>query len=177
MIGIRPPSIKRIPQRDGEGRKIPAAGLQAEQLIDFINQSHVNLLLGVPHPQRKTFIRLPSCTASSLRLAIHPAPVDELLQASVQRPHCTQSQMEGDNRSSSASPKFTIRKINLGSNALRSPATGQELLHSPQVKQLDMSRPWPHAETAGCPGRGFAKRYRQWNQESGCSARNASAHL
>jgi hypothetical protein len=47
--------------------------------------------------------------------------------------------MEADLKSSSTNPKLTMRKMNRGSNTLRSPATGQALLHSPQAKQLDMS--------------------------------------
>ena len=61
------------------------------------------------------------------------------LKTSVQRPHCTQSQREGNFKSSAARPRLTMRKMNRGSNTLRSPATGQALLHSPQVKHIDMS--------------------------------------
>ena len=57
---------------------ILAAGPQAEQLVDFINQTQVNLLLGVPHPQRKTLIHLPLMHGKLPEARDHPAPVDQL---------------------------------------------------------------------------------------------------
>ena len=57
---------------------ILAAGPRAEQLVDFINQTQVNLLLGVPHPQRKTRIHFSLMHGKFPEARDHPAPVDEL---------------------------------------------------------------------------------------------------
>ena len=57
---------------------MPAAGLQAEQLVDGINPSQVNLLLGVPHPQREIRIHFPLMHGKLPEAGDHPAPVDEL---------------------------------------------------------------------------------------------------
>ncbi len=64
--------------REAAGGKASLACLQAEQLVDGINPSHVNLLLGVPDAQREIRIHHPLLHGKLPEACNHPAPVDEL---------------------------------------------------------------------------------------------------
>jgi len=65
---------------DGEAAdgKAPLTCLQAEQLVDGINPSHINLLLGVPDSQREIRIHHPLMHGKLPEACNHPAPVDAL---------------------------------------------------------------------------------------------------
>jgi len=94
--------------------KKDACGQAEGRAVRRFRQSTAHkLLLSIPHPQRET--RITSLMHGNLlRLAIIRHPSTSWLQASVQRPHCTQSQMAGDPRSSSVSPKLAMRNMKRG---------------------------------------------------------------
>ncbi|MCK7508454.1 MAG: hypothetical protein MZV70_33315 [Desulfobacterales bacterium] len=136
---------RRIQHGEAAGARFPALPGRPSELVDGSRPSHVSRLLGLPHcaSAKSPHPPCPPRTASSLRPAIMQAPVDQLRcrrRCSGRIPRT--ARWSGDCRSRPRQARdWPCGRVNRGSKALRSPATGQALLHSPQAKQ------------AGNPGR------------------------